>query len=122
MALLQGKNHTGAPGDFAPEMQKRALENQKRAPENCHRLQGKSLFNVAINLVNGMWKVAPENKNFHFWPALHAISVFDKVYKWSPEKMHFKASLSTAKLSENRQVAGFTTLNFPHILLYSNKR
>ena len=41
-----GNNHTGAPGDFAPEMQKRALENQKRAPENCHRLQCKSLFNV----------------------------------------------------------------------------
>ena len=43
---------------FAPEM-------QKRAPENCHRLQCKSLFNVA-ELVNGMWKVAPENKNFIF--------------------------------------------------------
>ena len=53
-----GKKYTGAPGDFTPEM-------QKRAPENCHRLQGKSLFIVA-DLVNGMWKVAPENKNFIF--------------------------------------------------------
>ena len=50
---VPGKKYTGAPGDFAPEMQKRALENPKRAPENCHRLQCKSLFNVA-NLVNGM--------------------------------------------------------------------
>ena len=48
-----------------PAMQKRALENQKRAPENCHRLQCKSLFNVA-DLVNGMWKVAPQTKNLIF--------------------------------------------------------
>ena len=33
------------------KIKKRALE--KRAPENCHRLQCKSLFNVA-DLVNGM--------------------------------------------------------------------
>ena len=51
--FTQGKNYTEAPGDFAPEMLKRALENHKRAPENCHRLQCKSLFNVA-DLVNGM--------------------------------------------------------------------
>ena len=43
----------GPPGDFAPKMQKRALENLKIAPENRHRLQCKSLFNVA-DLVNGM--------------------------------------------------------------------
>ena len=43
----------GALGDFAPKMQKRALKNTKRAPENCHRLQCKSLLNVA-DLVNGM--------------------------------------------------------------------
>ena len=44
-------------------MQKRVLKKKKKkkAPENCHRLQCKSLFNVA-DLVNGMWKVAPENK------------------------------------------------------------
>ena len=52
-------NYMGARGDFALEMQKRALGNQTRAPENCHRLQCKSLLNVA-DLVNGMWKVAPE--------------------------------------------------------------
>ena len=51
--VCQGENYTGAPGDLAPEMQKRALENQKRAPESCHRLQCKSLFNVADS-VNGM--------------------------------------------------------------------
>ena len=63
----QGKNYTGAPGNFAPEMHKRALKKKakKKAPENCHRLQCKSLFNVA-DLVNGMWKVAPENKNLIF--------------------------------------------------------
>ena len=61
-----GGNYTGALGDFAPEMQKRALKNQKRAPENCHRLQCKSLFNVA-DLVNGMWwKVAAQNTNLIF--------------------------------------------------------
>ena len=54
----QGKNYTGAPGDFAPKM-------QKRAPGNCHRLQCKSLFSVA-DLVNGIWKVAPENKYLIF--------------------------------------------------------
>ena len=50
----QGKNYTGALGDFVPEMQKKsAFENQKRVPENCHRLQCKSLFDVA-DLVNRM--------------------------------------------------------------------
>ena len=49
----QGGKYTGAPGDFAPEMQKRALKIKKRAPENCHRLQCKSLFNIA-DLVNGI--------------------------------------------------------------------
>ena len=49
LIVFQGKNYTGAPGDFAPE----SLENHKRAPENHHRLQCKSLFNVA-ELVNGM--------------------------------------------------------------------
>ena len=34
----QGKKYTQALDDFAPEMQKSALENQKRAPENRHRL------------------------------------------------------------------------------------
>ena len=52
-AATSSINYTGAQGDFAPEMQKRALENQKRAPENCHRhdrlhaLQCKNLFNFA---------------------------------------------------------------------------
>ena len=59
----QGGIYTRAPGDFAPKMQKRALENEKRAPEIW--LQWKSLFNVA-DLVNGMWKAAPENKNLIF--------------------------------------------------------
>ena len=62
-AVHQGENQGS--GEFAPVMQKRALENQKRAPENHHRLQCKSLFNVA-DLVNGMWNVAPENKTLIF--------------------------------------------------------
>ena len=56
--MVQGKKYTGAPGNFAPKM-------QKRAPENYNRLQNKSLSNVA-DLVNGMWKVAPQNKNLIF--------------------------------------------------------
>ena len=56
--LKAGKTLHGGSGQFRPEMQKRALENKKEPPENCHRLQCKSLFNVA-DLVNGMWKVAP---------------------------------------------------------------
>ena len=58
----------GALGDFAPEMQKkRALENKKRDPENCHRLQCKSLFNVA-DLVNGGCHVksSPRKKKKNF--------------------------------------------------------
>ena len=40
---------------------------QKKNPDwNCHRLQCKSLFNVA-NLVNGMWKVAPEKRKKNNW-------------------------------------------------------
>ena len=48
--FVSGKKLHGAPGT---NTKKRALENQKRAPENCHRLQCKSLFNDA-DLVNGM--------------------------------------------------------------------
>ena len=44
-----------------PKCKKEPSKIKKRAPKNCHRLQCKSLFNVA-DLVNGMWKVAPENK------------------------------------------------------------
>ena len=29
ITALQGENYMGAPGDFAPEMQKRALKNKK---------------------------------------------------------------------------------------------
>ena len=47
------KLHGGGSGDFAPGNAKEPSENQKRAPENCHRLQFNSLFNVA-DLVNGM--------------------------------------------------------------------
>ena len=61
--LWLGKKLHGGSGRFCPQnAKKRALENKKRAPENCHRLQCKSLFSVA-DLVYGMWKVAPENKN-----------------------------------------------------------
>ena len=63
--LPSRENYMGALGDFVPRNAKKALENQTRAPENCHRLQCKSLFNVA-DLVNGMWKVAPENENYNF--------------------------------------------------------
>ena len=29
--------------------------------------------------------------------SLHAISVFDKVYKWSPEKLHLKSTIKCFK-------------------------
>ena len=49
----RGKNYTGAPGDFAPEMLKRALENKKEPLKIAIDYHVKALFNVA-DLVNGM--------------------------------------------------------------------
>ena len=67
--ITAGKKLHGGSGRFRPPKCKkvRTLKNKKRAPKNCHRLQckTKSLFNVA-DLVNGMWKVAPENENLSF--------------------------------------------------------
>ena len=64
-----GIKYTGALCDFAPEMQKRALKNKKRAPENCHRLQCKSLFNVADLYSEWDVKSSPRKYKFNFWPA-----------------------------------------------------
>ena len=61
------KLHRGS-GQFRPRNAKKSPRKKKRAPENCHRLQCKSLFNVA-DLVNGMWKVASEI--FFFFPVLY---------------------------------------------------
>ena len=44
---VAGEKLHGTPDDFAPKMQ------QKKAPENCHRLQCKMLLNVAV-LVNAI--------------------------------------------------------------------
>ena len=55
----------GGSGRFRPPNANKSPRKSKRAPANCHRLQCKSLFNVA-DLVNGMWKVAPKNKNLFF--------------------------------------------------------
>ena len=49
----QGGNYTGALGDFAPGMQKRALKNKKEPLKIAIDCIYKSLFNVA-DLVNGM--------------------------------------------------------------------
>ena len=55
------KRHVGS-RRFRPwNAQKEPSEEEKIAPENCHRLQCKGLFNIA-DLVNGMWKVAPPPK------------------------------------------------------------
>ena len=35
--------------------------------------------------------------NFLSCMSLHAISVFDKVYKWSPEKLHLKSTIKCFK-------------------------
>ena len=45
--LKAGEKLQGGSGWYCPRNEKRALKNKKRAPENCHRLQCKSLFNVA---------------------------------------------------------------------------
>ena len=56
------KIYMGALGDFTPEMLQKEPSKIKKEPlKNRHRLQCKSLFNVA-DLVNGMWKVAPKIK------------------------------------------------------------
>ena len=65
MERVPGKNYKGAPGDFAPEMQKRALKNKKEPLKIAIDCNVKSLFNVA-DLVNWMWKVAPQNKKIIF--------------------------------------------------------
>ena len=44
--------------------------------------------------------------------ALHAFSVFDKVYKWSPEKIALEKH-QVLQRSENRQVTGFIILMSP---------
>ena len=55
--MTREKNYTGALGDFAPKMQQ---EHSKiKSP---WKLPQTAMFNVA-DLVNRMWKVAPENKN-----------------------------------------------------------
>ena len=48
--------------------------------------------------------------------ALHAISVYDKVEKWSPEeeKIAPQKHHEVLQRSENRQVTGFILLIFPH--------
>ena len=80
------KLHRGSAGRFSPEM-------QKRAPENCNRLQCKSLFNVA-DLVNGMWKVDPYIKI--------------KFLAWTqPSHVTVKLSFFIFHLS-----------NFPYIIIY----
>ena len=49
---------------------------------------------------------------------LHAICVFGKVYKLSPEKiLRFESTIKCFKENNNRQVTGFTTLISPHRLL-----
>ena len=59
--LGSGKNLQGGSGRFRPRNAKKSPWEEKKSPESCHRLQCTSLFNVA-DLVNGMWKVAPQNK------------------------------------------------------------
>ena len=72
-ALHQGKNTWGlwalsaqkCPPKKKKKKKKQPSNIKKRAPENCHSLQCKSLLNVA-DLVNGMWKTALKNKNLIF--------------------------------------------------------
>ena len=34
----------------------------------------------------------------------HAISVFDKVYKWSPEKLHFNCIIKCFEINTNDRI------------------
>ena len=63
---VREKNYTGAPGDFSPAMQKRALENKKEPLKIAIDCNIKACLNNVADLVNGMWKVAPQNKNCIF--------------------------------------------------------
>ena len=45
--MIAGENYTGAPGDFAPKKQKRALKNQKEPLKIAIDCNVKSLFDVA---------------------------------------------------------------------------
>ena len=69
----------------------------QRASENCHRLQCKTLFNVA-DLVNGIWKVAPENKNLIF--GLLQMDV--NVLAWQLN-LHISNSTNLLRLTNLRQ-------------------
>ena len=95
-----GKEIHGGSGRFRPRNArvKRALENPKRAPENRHRMQCKNLFNVANILVNGMWKVAPENKNFIFGLSeLYCLwLILDEMYMYMFTYMYSEFSSHTA--------------------------
>ena len=49
--------------------------------------------------------------------SLHAISVFDEVYKWSPEKVAPQKHHYGLQRSENKQVTGFILIISPYRLL-----
>ena len=74
----------GALGDFAPEMQKRALKKSEKSPwkfdidcnvKACSMLQILSI---------GCEKVAPENKKLNFWPVFAEVFVKSQ---WFPNNM-----------------------------------
>ena len=63
LAREWGKITQGLWAILPPKMQQRTLKNKKEPLKiaiDCN-VYIKSLFNV-VNLVNGMWKVAPEKK------------------------------------------------------------
>ena len=98
---IREKITRGLRASFPPKCKKEPSIFFLRAPENCHRLQCKSLLNVA-DLVNGMWKVAPENRKIIF--GLLCIHVYIHVWVYSddiislsmPCKLHnYKATSHT---------------------------
>ena len=100
----QGKNYTGALGDFASQMQKGAFENQKRVPENCHRLQCKKPVQCCRFSQWDVKSSPPENKNLNFWPASYAMG---------PSSPKF---LVHATLHKNMHVCTFTLLPWTQIM------
>ena len=69
-----GKKIHGGSAISPPKCKTEPSKIKTQPLKNRHRLQCKSLLNVA-DLVNGMWKVAPENKNV-FSISCHFFSSF----------------------------------------------
>ena len=60
-SVSQGNIHRGLWAILPPKYKKESWKKKGKNPENCHRLQCKSLLSVADS-VGGLWKVTPQNE------------------------------------------------------------